>query len=275
MKKNLLVPISILLILTLGCRITIDMAPATEEAKSIVDTAVAETIAAHIVAATATVTPSSTSTSTPTMTVTPSATATATARYCGWHCPPWHHGDDDAEFIAHVTFPNGTFVTPGTNFLKTWQVLNTGGETWYSSYDLVFIGGDSLSGSTTSIGQTVYPGETANVSVWLKAPAAEGSYAGYWQLADEHGNTFGDSLPVQIIVASPVITAPPSATITATRGSVTPKVPATREATEPPATVTPTPVPSGGAQNSGFDPRSRLFGFLRALVQYVHMLIGT
>jgi len=63
-----------------------------------------------------------------------------------------------------------------------------------------FFNGDSMSGLDTEIGRAVASGRQAKISIALTAPALEGTYTGYWILADEYGTAFGMPFYVQIIV---------------------------------------------------------------------------
>ena len=65
-----------------------------------------------------------------------------------------------------------------------------------------FFNGDSMSGLDTEIGRAVASGRQAKISIALTAPALEGTYTGYWILADEYGTAFGMPFYVQIVVES-------------------------------------------------------------------------
>ena len=100
---------------------------------------------------------------------------------------------DRAEFVKDITVPDDTTVTPGAEFIKTWQLQNTGSCTWNSSYSIFLDDGDAL-GAPPSVSLTagaVAPGEKVDVSVSLKAPEEEGSYQGYWKLRNPAGQEFG------------------------------------------------------------------------------------
>lgn len=103
----------------------------------------------------------------PVFTNTPAATATP-------NCPL-------AEFVADVTIPDGTVVTPGQNFNKKWRLKNIGACAW-SGYTLVFDSGESMNGPTTKAIGTVNPGQEIDIDVDLKAPTTAGTYRGYWRL---------------------------------------------------------------------------------------------
>jgi hypothetical protein len=99
---------------------------------------------------------------------------------------------DWAQYLKDVTIPDGTVLTPNAEFVKTWRLQNIGVCTWNSDYDLVFDEGDGMNGdSSSSIGKMVYPGNTVDVSVSLKAPKESGHYRGYWKLRNQYNAIFG------------------------------------------------------------------------------------
>lgn len=98
-----------------------------------------------------------------------------------------------ARFVSDVSIPDGTEFSPNKNFTKTWRLKNTGSCSWTSGYDIVFINGDAMNGSTAvqiTTG-TVIPGAEVDVSVNLQAPAAAGTYRGNWKLRDGSNAVFG------------------------------------------------------------------------------------
>ena len=97
-----------------------------------------------------------------------------------------------AQFVSDVTVADGTIYTPGNIFVKTWRLKNIGSCTWTTDYDLVFVSGDKMNGSTLiALPKKVNPGETVDVSVELTAPDKVGTYLGNWQLRTPDGKTFG------------------------------------------------------------------------------------
>jgi hypothetical protein len=99
---------------------------------------------------------------------------------------------DAAAFIRDVTITDGTIISPGTTFAKTWRLQNVGTCTWTSSYALVFINGDSLSGpSSVSLFGNVNPGDSVDLTVNLVAPSQKGHYRGNWKLRNASGALFG------------------------------------------------------------------------------------
>jgi len=108
-----------------------------------------------------------------------------------------------ARFVKHVTVEDGSELSPGTSFLKTWRFRNEGTIPWPMNSVLLCVGkkADRL-GSVESIviERSVMPGEEIDVSVNMTAPSGGGSYTGYWKLADPSGRKFGPRVRVQIKV---------------------------------------------------------------------------
>lgn len=93
---------------------------------------------------------------------------------------------DRAQFISDVTVNDGSIMAPGQVFTKTWRLKNIGACTW-SGYSLAFDEGNSMNGAaSTAIGSTP-PGASVDISISLTAPAAPGSYRGYWRIRNASG----------------------------------------------------------------------------------------
>jgi hypothetical protein len=107
---------------------------------------------------------------------------------------------ENSTYIDDVTIPDGTVLTPGETFVKKWTLKNTGFCMWRASYALKFFQGDSMSGEGTEIGRAIASGDKANMSVTLTAPSSEGTYTGYWIMAEDFGYSFGMPVYVQIVV---------------------------------------------------------------------------
>jgi hypothetical protein len=101
---------------------------------------------------------------------------------------------DRASFVpAGETYKDGTEVAPGTSFVKTWRLRNTGACTWNASYSVVFISGDSLNApaSVQLTTGSVAPGQEVDISVTMKAPDTAKEYTGNWKLRNADGVIFG------------------------------------------------------------------------------------
>lgn len=105
-----------------------------------------------------------------------------------------------ARFLGDVNVPPGSVIQPGTPFIKTWQVQNTGSCIWISTYGIQNISGGTLGArSPSSIPYTV-PGQTVNISLNMVAPQQPGNYTSVWRLRATNGALFGPNLSTQINV---------------------------------------------------------------------------
>lgn len=120
------------------------------------------------------------------------------------------YGCNNLSLVRDVTVESGTVMTPGTTFIKTWQVANTGTCDWLYGYELVFVSGDRLGGNDRRLSDKVPPKEWRQFSVELDAPEKPGTYTGTWRLSDGAGHTFGANLTVSIVVKAPTKTPKPS-----------------------------------------------------------------
>jgi hypothetical protein len=91
-----------------------------------------------------------------------------------------------AQFIADVTIPDGTVMTPNQAFNKKWRIKNIGSCTW-TGFSLVFDNGDAMSGPASKAISTLNPGQEVDLEVDLTAPAAAGNYRGYWRINTNGG----------------------------------------------------------------------------------------
>ena len=91
-----------------------------------------------------------------------------------------------AVLIEDVTIPDGTQVTAGKSFTKTWKFKNTGTCPW-SGYNVSFVSGDRMGAPDSSPVPQTPGGGFVDVSVDLKAPAADGTYTGFFELQDAEG----------------------------------------------------------------------------------------
>ncbi|MBN2006401.1 MAG: hypothetical protein JXA21_23820 [Anaerolineae bacterium] len=108
----------------------------------------------------------------------------------------------NASYVADVTIPDYTGVEPGQGFIKTWRVRNSGNCDWPADTQITFRSGEQLEAQTNVPVGALKAGESQDVSVTMKAPAANGNYKGTWQLAAGNGATFGSSLTVVIRVSA-------------------------------------------------------------------------
>jgi uncharacterized protein YkwD len=112
----------------------------------------------------------------------PATTGTSAARDCL----------DKAAFFGDVSIPDDTAFKQGETFVKTWKFRNEGTCTWDKGYNLVFAGGDAMSGPQSQpIDQVIKPNDIFELSVKLTAPTGGGSHAGNWQFQNPEGKFFG------------------------------------------------------------------------------------
>jgi hypothetical protein len=193
MSKKIMIALLVLFLAVLACNLPSPTTPVPVFEEGYAMTAVALTVSAQqtkdapailIITVTPpglipTIPPSS---PLPTLTFTPIASPTNTSLPC-----------NTVKFVSDVTYPDNTKVKVGTSFTKTWRLKNTGSCAWTSGYQLIFDGGDQMSGpaSQTLTSGTVAPGATLDVSVTLTAPASPGTYRGNWKIREPGGSVFG------------------------------------------------------------------------------------
>lgn len=107
---------------------------------------------------------------------------------------------DDAVFISDSSVQDGTTMTAGQDFIKTWKIKNTGTCTWGTSYKLTFAYGEKLGGVDTNLTGQVLPGSEVEISINMKAPSKAGNFSGYWRMANNKGITFGQRVSVIIVI---------------------------------------------------------------------------
>jgi hypothetical protein len=137
---------------------------------------------------------------------------------------------DRAQFVSDVSIPDGTTMAPGATFTKTWRLKNVGQCAWSTSYQLVFFSGEQMGGAASAaFPKSVAVGQTVDISVNMTAPAAAGSYRGYWMFKNANGALFGIGAQankpwwVDIRVSGPTVTpGGPTVTPTPTGPTATP-----------------------------------------------------
>ena len=110
--------------------------------------------------------------------------------------------------LAAESPADGALLKPGQNFWKTWSLENTGTCTWDSTYKLVYWSGDLMGGlSSYPLPELVAPGDTKDLTIYLKTPDSEGTYTGYWSIQTPWNAYFGvgsagDPFYVQVVVSN-------------------------------------------------------------------------
>jgi len=202
--------IYILTALLITLAMTLNACGSSASNASIIATSVAMTVQAQntqVAESTPTLTPTLPGTDTSSLQATPTVATKAppTAPPAGSsNAKPCY----SANFVADATIPDGTIVNPGSTFIKTWSVLNSGSCTWNSTYKFVFMSGDIMGGAYVyPFPTTAAPGQTVDIPIQLYAPQTNGTYTGTWKIEAPDGTIFGvgeydTSLSVQIVVGS-------------------------------------------------------------------------
>ncbi len=112
--------------------------------------------------------------------------------------PATAHGCYNATFIADLNLRYASPFNPGDKFTKTWRVRNTGTCDWPRGFQLIYISGDRFGADSTTLGQKVLAGGTADISVAMTAPDLSGVVTSNWTLATDIGKPFGPLLFVSI-----------------------------------------------------------------------------
>ncbi len=110
---------------------------------------------------------------------------------------------DNYIYVEDITILDGTSMTPGQDFVKTWKIKNTGDCTWGDGYVPIYSYGEKMNGVPVPLGVVVPPGGEVDVSVNFKAPTTIGEYSSYWQMVNPKGISFGtkeNTLFVKIVV---------------------------------------------------------------------------
>lgn len=206
MKLNLFIAIILIAMLLAAC------APAATPGEPTPDVAAVRTSAASTVVSQFTLTAAAfTPTTAPVRdTSTPEVTATATSQAVaevtnaeGTTVALCDKYSWDPETID-VNVPDGTIMSPGQEFIKTWKIKNIGTCTWGEGYELIYSYGEEMDGVAQPLGAAVGPGQEVDVSVQFTAPDLIGSYTSLWTLENPAGIAFQGNdnkvLYVQIVV---------------------------------------------------------------------------
>ena len=114
----------------------------------------------------------------------------------------------NASYVADVTIPDDTELAPGTSFVKTWRLRNSGTCDWGEGFTLVFVSGDQMGGPASVQVPATAAGSTVDVNVNLVAPGSPGTYRGNWRMRSDTGTVFGTQVYVQIVVPAPATSTP-------------------------------------------------------------------
>src|SRR5678816_2143420 len=91
---------------------------------------------------------------------------------------------DSAQFVSDLTIPDGTTLTAGASFTKSWRLLNNGTCVWTASYNVAWAGGERMgSPASFKLPVIVAPGQMVDISVNLTAPPTSGRYKAVFLLS--------------------------------------------------------------------------------------------
>jgi Ig-like domain from next to BRCA1 gene len=110
---------------------------------------------------------------------------------------------DNMQYVADVTYADGTIVGPGEYMIKTWTVKNLGPCAWNKNFTLAFgwggVGTDWATIGPANLTKDVNVGETIDISVGLEAPKTKGTYGAYFVMQNDKGVNF-PSQPLTIFI---------------------------------------------------------------------------
>ncbi len=114
-----------------------------------------------------------------------------------------------AAFVTDVTIPDNTRMEQGEAFVKTWRLRNAGNAPWPANTVLAFSSGEQMTDAREVTVGEVAPGDTADISVDMSAPGADGTFRSVWRLTSGEQQIEGGGVFVQIIVGEEAAAAPP------------------------------------------------------------------
>jgi hypothetical protein len=171
---------------------------------SAIHTFAAETVIAEFTQTARAVPPTSAATATEAVTATVEETTQPTATAAPTNNPfettPTQIICDDAKWVEDVTVPDGTQMSPGQDFVKTWKIRNTGSCTWGTGYAPIFAYGEKMGGIAEPLTGAVAPGEEVEISVRFKAPTNTGEFSSTWRMANASNIPLGENVFVLIVV---------------------------------------------------------------------------
>jgi|GEM_PF-2942158 len=105
----------------------------------------------------------------------------------------------DSRYVRDLSIPDGTVMTPGQAFIKSWEIENSGEVPWPQGTELRRVEGPAMGPIESVTLNERAVGERAEVSVDLEAPADPGTHRSYWQLCLGDA-CFGGRFFVEIVV---------------------------------------------------------------------------
>jgi hypothetical protein len=234
-KKIQLMLALVLTIIVSACGASAKQTPTLDPAA--VYTQVAATVQAGIMqtqAAMSSPTVAPTNTPSPTVAITPSITSSSLTpiptltQYIpsSGSTPPSATGDD-LKWIADVSYPDCSVLSPGEEFVKTWKVQNSGTSTWTKDYYLLWTDIKNYDPnnykkvvvqSEKKLGEEIKPGDQVELDMKIVAPDTNGVYKIFYVMMNPNVKYsaarigFGESLWVLFVVndtpATPITTCP-------------------------------------------------------------------
>ena len=116
------------------------------------------------------------------------------------HLMPTPPCSNNLLFLADLSIPDGTLVTPGERLDKRWQVRNGGSCNWVADYQVRLIAGPGMG---VPVRQALYPalsGTDAVIRMIFTAPDEPGAYRSAWQAYDPNGEIFGDPFFIDVVI---------------------------------------------------------------------------
>lgn len=106
-----------------------------------------------------------------------------------------------ARFITHLTLGDEKPILPGATITKVWRMRNEGPTAWPTGTRLIHVGASRMDGPVDGVPvSATAPGDTADISVTLRAPDAPGRHVGYWRLITPDGKRFGHRVWADVFV---------------------------------------------------------------------------
>ncbi|GBP67237.1 Uncharacterized protein C6orf106 homolog [Eumeta japonica] len=94
-------------------------------------------------------------------------------------------------------------VGPGSSFIQTWSIANTGTDVWPGSCRLIQAGGEPFGAEPIYV-PPLFPGHSTTLNLNLVAPSTQGRHRGYFHLVTDKGEQIGDTLWAEITVESEI-----------------------------------------------------------------------
>lgn len=110
------------------------------------------------------------------------------------------YGKCESRFVSDVNVPDGSVVMSGDDFVKQWELLNSGKTAWPRGCKLKFTHGSLYGVETEFDVPCAKPGETVIVSALLHAPHHPGRYMSVWRLSLPNNKSFGHNMWCDVIV---------------------------------------------------------------------------